>query len=206
MMSYESKYYDCFAGILEKSTQQNSPYNETLKYLNEQFERMSMSEATRVQILSSVLPQMAVQFTSIAMNTALELAKAELSFNLELEGLKEQVRAAKLKNDEADEQRPDRLENLKKQGRLLEAQITKLNTENTLAAAQKSAIDEQVKDNRLIKATSVLADFISTNQAGGMIVPTDMTRYFFDLVYSISARSSVTSAKPNDFSMIQKKT
>lgn len=206
MMSYENKYYDCFAGILEKSTQQNSPYNETLKYLNEQFERMSMSEATRVQILSSVLPQMAVQFTSIAMNTALELAKAELSFNLELEGLKEQVRAAKLKNDEADEQRPDRLENLKKQGRLLEAQITKLNTENTLAAAQKSAIDEQVKDNRLIKATSVLADFISTNQAGGMIVPTDMTRYFFDLVYSISERSSVTSAKPNSFSMRQKKT
>lgn len=206
MMSYENKYYDCFAGILEKSTQQNSPYNETLKYLNEQFERMSMSEATRVQILSSVLPQMAVQFTSIAMNTALELAKAELSFNLELEGLKEQVRAAKLKNDEADEQRPDRLENLKKQGRLLEAQITKLNTENTLAAAQKSAIDEQVKDNRLIKATSVLADFISTNQAGGMIVPTDMTRYFFDLVYSISERSSVTSAKPNSFSMTQKKT
>lgn len=205
-MSYENKYYDCFAGILEKSTQQNSPYNETLKYLNEQFERMSMSEATRVQILSSVLPQMAVQFTSIAMNTALELAKAELSFNLELEGLKEQVRAAKLKNDEADEQRPDRLENLKKQGRLLEAQITKLNTENTLAAAQKSAIDEQVKDNRLIKATSVLADFISTNQAGGMIVPTDMTRYFFDLVYSISERSSVTSAKPNSFSMTQKKT
>lgn len=212
MSEYETKYYECFRGILEKSTEANSPYNETLRFLDEQFNKATMSEALKVQVLSNVLPQMAIQFTSIAMNTALELAKTALSFNSSLQNmqiqneiLQQQKRGVQIDNDSKANQAPDKAENLKKQGRLLEAQIAKLNRENELANTQKQAIDEQVKDNRLIKATSILADFIAGNQAGGMIVPTDMTRYFFDLTDNIAKRSQLSTQKPSGFNMTQRK-
>ena len=99
----------------------------------------------------------------------------------------------------------DRLTGLKKQNELVDAQIKKLKDETELAKSQKEAIDRQVKDNRIIKATSTLGGFISENQAGGMIVPADMTKVFFDMLSGLVKEDLPELAKPAKFDMEKRK-
>lgn len=218
MSGYTQKYKECLGEILAKSISPDLPYSQVMDFVKNQLELSTLSENAKVNIISQILPQMAIQFTSIAMNAAIEVATREQTSEVELEnlkrqgevinaniaGIKEQTRGARIKNDTDEEQRPIKLENLKRQGELLAGQIAKLNKETTLSQTQQDAINAQVSDNRLIKAMGVLGDFIAGNQAGGMIVPPDMSRYFFDLIDATAKRSGAVGTKPSTYDMAKR--
>ncbi|AQW81358.1 hypothetical protein CPIN17260_1069 [Campylobacter pinnipediorum subsp. pinnipediorum] len=216
--NYNEVYKERLKDLLELSTKKDSPYSETIKFLEEKFNEYNITNDYRIKILIALLPQMTLQFTQTAMQVALQLADEDLSFAVKLEnlkkqgsamdanieGIKEQTKNQEIKNAKLSEQRADELENLKKQGRMLEAQIKKLEKENKLAQSQQEAIDRQVKDNRVIKVLSVLGSFIEGNQQGGMIVPSDMTKFFFDLQSEL-IKNDVSITKPTEMKMTERK-
>ncbi|WP_159071331.1 hypothetical protein [Campylobacter concisus] len=203
--------------LLKLSIGADTPYQETLKYLDDCFEKYEIPNQHRINVLSQMLPLITTQFTITAMQTGLELTQQDLSFELSLknlekqaaamdaniEGIKEQTRNTKLKNNELEAQAADKLENLKEQNNLLRAQIAKLAKEQALAESQQRAVDRQVIDNRIIKSMSVLGNFIAENQAGGMIVPSDMTKYLFNMVHAL-IKNDITIDENKNFTMTKK--
>ena len=198
-MDFKNAYLERTRELLKLSIGADTPYQETLN------------------VLSQMLPLITTQFTITAMQTGLELTQQDLSFELSLknlekqaaamdaniEGIKEQTRNTKLKNDELEAQAADKLENLKEQNNLLRAQIAKLAKEQALAESQQRAVDRQVIDNRIIKSMSVLGNFIAENQAGGMIVPSDMTKYLFNMVHAL-IKNDITIDENKNFIMTKK--
>lgn len=216
-MDFKNAYLERTIELLKLSIGADTPYQETLKYLDDCFEKYEIPNQHRINVLSQMLPLITTQFTITAMQTGLELTQQDLSFELSLkniekqaaamdaniEGIKEQTRNTKLKNDELEAQAADKLENLKEQNNLLRAQIAKLAKEQALAESQQRAVDRQVIDNRIIKSMSVLGNFIAENQAGGMIVPSDMTKYLFNMVHAL-IKNDITIDENKNFTMTKK--
>jgi len=216
-MDFKNVYLERTRELLKLSIGADTPYQETLKYLDDCFEKYEIPNQHRINVLSQMLPLITTQFTITAMQTGLELTQQDLSFELSLknlekqaaamdaniEGIKEQTRNTKLKNDELEAQAADKLENLKEQNNLLRAQIAKLAKEQALAESQQRAVDRQVIDNRIIKSMSVLGNFIAENQAGGMIVPSDMTKYLFNMVHAL-IKNDITIDENKNFTMTKK--
>lgn len=202
---FRQTYLDIFKSTLDATTSATTPYQKVVDYLNEQYDKFNITNEARLKNISSILANITVSFTAQAMAQAMELAYRELTFDEEMKGLKEQTKTARLKNEELEKGMPDRLTGLKKQNELIDAQIKKLSDETALAKSQKEAIDRQVKDNRVIKATSTLGGFISENQAGGMIVPADMTRTFFDMAFGLIKEDLPSLTKPTKFEMEKRK-
>ena len=194
-MDFKNAYLERTRELLKLSIGADTPYQETLKYLDDCFEKYEIPNQHRINVLSQMLPLITTQFTITAMQTGLELTQQDLSFELSLknlekqaaamdaniEGIKEQTRNTKLKNDELEAQAADKLENLKEQ----------------------RAVDRQVIDNRIIKSMSVLGNFIAENQAGGMIVPSDMTKYLFNMVHAL-IKNDITIDENKNFTMTKK--
>lgn len=216
-MDFKNAYLERTRELLKLSIGTDTPYQETLKYLDDCFEKYEIPNQHRINVLSQMLPLITTQFTITAMQTGLELTQQDLSFELSLknlekqaaamdaniEGIKEQTRNTKLKNNELEAQAADKLENLKEQNNLLRAQIAKLAKEQALAESQQRAVDRQVIDNRIIKSMSVLGNFIAENQAGGMIVPSDMTKYLFNMVHAL-IKNDITIDENKNFTMTKK--
>ena len=85
----------------------------------------------------------------------------------------------------------------------MRAQIAKLAKEQALAESQQRAVDRQVIDNRIIKSMAVIGNFIPENQNGGLLVPSDMIRYLFDLIHAFIA-GDITVDKIKNFTMTKK--
>lgn len=253
-VNFNNTYKEITKELLDLSINENAPYNKMLEFLTLKMDEYQINNEQKIRVLSSILPQMTLQFTSIAMQTAVEVTREELNINPTLENLKkqgrlleaqisklvaeerlvisqqseneeqrsvklsnlrkqglaldkniegiaEQIRSSRIKNAEAEEQRADKLANLKKQGRLLEAQIAKLTKEQELAHSQQRAIDKQVVDNRLIKVGSMLSDYLSTNQTGGLNMPTGMHKFYMDLLYEMIKSDISGISKVTDFTM-----
>ncbi len=216
-MDFKNAYLERTRELLKLSIGADTPYQETLKYLDDCFEKYEIPNQHRINVLSQMLPLITTQFTITAMQTGLELTQQDLSFELSLknlekqaaamdaniEGIKEQTRNTKLKNDELEAQAAGKLENLKEQNNLLRAQIAKLAKEQALAESQQRAVDRQVIDNRIIKSMAVIGNFIPENQNGGLLVPSDMIRYLFDLIHAF-IEGDITVDKIKNFTMTKK--
>lgn len=216
-MDFKNAYLERTRELLKLSIGADTPYQETLKYLDNCFEKYEIPNQHRINVLSQMLPLITTQFTITAMQTGLELTQQDLSFELSLknlekqaaamdaniEGIKEQTRNTKLKNDELEAQAAGKLENLKEQNNLLRAQIAKLAKEQALAESQQRAVDRQVIDNRIIKSMAVIGNFIPENQNGGLLVPSDMIRYLFDLIHAF-IEGDITVDKIKNFTMTKK--
>ena len=202
---FRQAYLEIFKSTLDATTSATTPYQKAVDYLNEQYDKFNITNEARLKNISSILANITVSFTAQAMAQAMELAYRELTFDEEMKGLKEQTKNAQLKNEELERGMNDRLTGLKKQNDLIDAQIQKLKDETELAKSQKQAIDKQVKDNRVIKATSTLGGFISENQVGRMIVPADMTRIFFDMIFGLVKEDLPDLTKPSKFEMEERK-
>ena len=74
------------------------------------------------------------------------------------------------------------LEQLDKQLELMGHQVDKAEGDAAYVAAQKTALEEQVVDNRKIKALDSLADTYGTFGAGGLTVSSDMWEVYFEIV------------------------
>ena len=78
------------------------------------------------------------------------------------------------------------LEQQDKQLALMGHQVDKAAGDAAYVAAQKTAMEEQVVDNRRIKALDSLADTYGTAMAGGIKVTTEMWTTYFDIVTDLA--------------------
>lgn len=172
MLDFKEKYKECTKELLALSVGENTPYKAALDFFEEKFLEYKIPEEKRIQFYATMLPNITMAFTTSAMQIGLELAYKHMTFDTELDGLKKQNKAldenikgieaqtknTQIRNAELEEQRPFKLIAAQKQNDLLDAQIQKLKDETALAKSQQQAIDRQVIDNRLIKASATLKE------------------------------------------------
>jgi|GEM_PF-726717 hypothetical protein len=214
---FKESYEQATRDLLALSINENTPYKTTLKFLDEQFEKYEIPALHRVNVLSNMLPAITTQFTIAAMQLALEITSKNLSFEVELEnlkkqgvameanieGIREQTKTTVLKNTEAQEQLADRNENLKLQNKLLQAQIDKLNKEQKLAQSQQEAVDQQVKDNRIIKAFGALLSHNAETLHGGLVLPEGLIKMPFDLIHQL-IKKDISVSPPTSYTITKR--
>lgn len=88
------------------------------------------------------------------------------------------------------------LEQQSKQLDILSAQIEKANYDAEYVLAQTKALEEQVIDNRKIKALDSMADTYGTFGAGGISVHSDMWGAYFDIVVDLAGGAAPTNVTP----------
>ena len=84
---------------------------------------------------------------------------------------------------------------------LTKAQTEKTKAEAKLAQEQQAAVNEQVKDNRIIKAGMMTGDFMQNVSNGQLSVPSDMFEFFFNIVYEIVKKGGVDIKKVANFNL-----
>ena len=72
-------------------------------------------------------------------------------------------------------------------------QATKVGNEASYVGAQQTAMEEQVIDNRIIKALSSLSDTYGTFGSGGLTMSSDMWAKYFELVELLAGGIAPTS-------------
>ena len=58
-----------------------------------------------------------------------------------------------------------------------------------------------MKDNRIIKAGMMTGDFVQNVSNGQLAVPSDMYKFFFEIVYEIAKKGGVELTKPGSYNL-----
>lgn len=156
-VDFRNSYDTNFASILALTISDNTPYQATLDFLSTKLDDLTIRDDQKAQITAQMLSQMTIAFTQAAMQTAISLTDKDIMSETTLD-------------------------NTKKQGIILDKQATKLDADTELVAAQQVAIQQQVIDNRFIKAGSILGDYFGTVGAGGLKVDSTMNTALFNIM------------------------
>ena len=194
VINYKENFVENFEAILASSTGERSIYQKALAHIKTEFDNFQITDDARAKFITSLMAEMTIAFTTKAMEAASDVATKALTLEKELEALE-------LKNQGL----RDRLE-LDKQNLQMQIELTKAQTEKTkaeakLAQEQQAAVNEQVKDNRIIKAGMMTGDFMQNVSNGNLSVPSDMYEFFFNIVYEIAKKGGVDIKKVANFNL-----
>ncbi|ERJ31099.1 hypothetical protein [Campylobacter concisus] len=194
VINYKENFVENFEAILASSTGERSIYQKALAHIKSEFDNFQITDDARAKFITSLMAEMTIAFTTKAMEAASDVATKALTLEKELEALE-------LKNQGL----RDRLE-LDKQNLQMQIELTKAQTEKTkaeakLAQEQQAAVNEQVKDNRIIKAGMMTGDFMQNVSNGQLSVPSDMYEFFFNIVYEIAKKGGVDIKKVANFNL-----
>lgn len=194
VINYKENFVENFEAILASSTGERSIYQKALVHIKTEFDNFQITDDARAKFITSLMAEMTIAFTTKAMEAASDVATKALTLEKELEALE-------LKNQGL----RDRLE-LDKQNLQMQIELTKAQTEKTkaeakLAQEQQAAVNEQVKDNRIIKAGMMTGDFMQNVSNGQLSVPSDMYEFFFNIVYEIAKKGGVDIKKVANFNL-----
>lgn len=194
VINYKDNFVENFEAILASSTGERSIYQKALAHIKTEFDNFQITDDARAKFITSLMAEMTIAFTTKAMEAASDVATKALTLEKELEALE-------LKNQGL----RDRLE-LDKQNLQMQIELTKAQTEKTkaeakLAQEQQAAVNEQVKDNRIIKAGMMTGDFMQNVSNGQLSVPSDMYEFFFNIVYEIAKKGGVDIKKVANFNL-----
>ena len=194
MINYKENFVENFEVILASSTGERSIYQKALAHIKTEFDNFQITDDARAKFITSLMAEMTIAFTTKAMEAASDVATKALTLEKELEALE-------LKNQGL----RDRLE-LDKQNLQMQIELTKAQTEKTkaeakLAQEQQAAVNEQVKDNRIIKAGMMTGDFMQNVSNGQLSVPSDMYEFFFNIVYEIAKKGGIDIKKVANFNL-----
>ena len=194
VINYKDNFVENFEAILASSTGERSIYQKALAHIKTEFDNFQITDDARAKFITSLMAEMTIAFTTKAMEAASDVATKALTLEKELEALE-------LKNQGL----RDRLE-LDKQNLQMQIELTKAQTEKTkaeakLAQEQQVAVNEQVKDNRIIKAGMMTGDFMQNVSNGQLSVPSDMYEFFFNIVYEIAKKGGVDIKKVANFNL-----
>ena len=194
VINYKENFVENFEVILASSTGERSIYQKALAHIKTEFDNFQITDDARAKFITSLMAEMTIAFTTKAMEAASDVATKALTLEKELEALE-------LKNQGL----RDRLEldkqNLQMQIELTKAQTEKTKAETKLAQEQQVAVNEQVKDNRIIKAGMMTGDFMQNVSNGQLSVPSDMFEFFFNIVYEIVKKGGVDIKKVANFNL-----
>ena len=193
-INYKENVVENFEVILASSTGERSIYQKALAHIKTEFDNFQITDDARAKFITSLMAEITIAFTTKAMEAASDVATKALTLEKELEALE-------LKNQGL----RDRLE-LDKQNLQMQIELTKAQTEKTkaeakLAQEQQAAVNEQVKDNRIIKAGMMTGDFMQNVSNGQLSVPSDMYEFFFNIVYEIAKKGGVDIKKVANFNL-----
>ena len=204
--NFKKAYLENFKEILRAATSPESPFAKTTQYIDEQFDKYNIGDDARARTISGLLADLSINFTQNAMQNALELAQKEMTFEQELralqlrnQGLEKELDVLELKNKYMKEKHPLEIKQLEAQNDLTAAQIEKIKAEQRLAEEQHKAIERQVKDNRIIKAASILGDFLQNLAQRDLIPPASMNEHFFNLLAAITKGDGITAKPITDY-------
>ena len=194
VINYKENFVENFEAILASSTGERSIYQKALAHIKTEFDNFQITDDARAKFITSLMAEMTIAFTTKAMEAASDVATKALTLEKELEALE-------LKNQGL----RDRLE-LDKQNLQMQIELTKAQTEKTkaeakLAQEQQAAVNEQVKDNRIIKAGIMTGDFMQNVSNGQLSVPSDMYEFFFNIVYEIAKKGGIDIKKVANFNL-----
>jgi len=193
-INYKDNFVENFEAILESSTGERSIYQKSLAHIKTEFDNFQITDDARAKFITSLMAEITIAFTTKAMEAASDVATKALTLEKELEALE-------LKNQGL----RDRLEldkqNLQMQIELTKAQTEKTKAETKLAQEQQAAVNEQVKDNRIIKAGMMTGDFMQNVSNGQLSVPSDMYKFFFSIVYEIAKKGGIELEKVTNFNL-----
>ena len=194
VINYKENFVENFEAILASSTGERSIYQKALAHIKTEFDNFQITDDARAKFITSLMAEMTIAFTTKAIEAASDVATKALTLEKELEALE-------LKNQGL----RDRLE-LDKQNLQMQIELTKAQTEKTkaeakLAQEQQAAVNEQVKDNRIIKAGMMTGDFMQNVSNGQLSVPSDMYEFFFSIVYEIAKKGGVDIKKVANFNL-----
>ena len=194
VINYKENFVENFEAILASNTGERSIYQKALAHIKTEFDNFQITDDARAKFITSLMAEMTIAFTTKAMEAASDVATKALTLEKELEALE-------LKNQGL----RDRLE-LDKQNLQMQIELTKAQTEKTkaeakLAQEQQAAVNEQVKDNRIIKAGMMTGDFMQNVSNGQLSVPSDMYEFFFNIVYEIAKKGGVDIKKVANFNL-----
>ena len=194
VINYKENFVENFEAILASSTGERSIYQKALAHIKTEFDNFQITDDARAKFITSLMAEMTIAFTTKAMEAASDVATKALTLEKELEALE-------LKNQGL----RDRLE-LDKQNLQMQIELTKAQTEKTkaeakLAQEQQAAVNEQVKDNRIIKAGMMTGDFMQNVSNAQLSVPSDMYEFFFNIVYEIAKKGGVDIKKVANFNL-----
>lgn len=194
VINYKENFVENFEAILASSTGERSIYQKALAHIKSEFDNFEITDDARAKFITSLMAEMTIAFTTKAMEAASDVATKALTLEKELEALE-------LKNQGL----RDRLEldkqNLQMQIELTKAQTEKTKAETKLAQEQQVAVNEQVKDNRIIKAGMMTGDFMQNVSNGQLSVPSDMYKFFFSIVYEIAKKGGIELEKVTNFNL-----
>ena len=194
VINYKENFVENFEVILASSTGERSIYQKALAHIKTEFDNFQITDDARAKFITSLMAEMTIAFTTKAMEAASDVATKALTLEKELEALE-------LKNQGL----RDRLEldkqNLQMQIELTKAQTEKTKAETKLAQEQQAAVNEQVKDNRIIKAGMMTGDFMQNVSNGQLSVPSDMYKFFFSIVYEIVKKGGIELEKVTNFNL-----
>ena len=193
-INYKENFVENFEVILASSTGERSIYQKALAHIKTEFDNFQITDDARAKFITSLMAEITIAFTTKAMEAASDVATKALTLEKELEALE-------LKNQGL----RDRLE-LDKQNLQMQIELTKAQTEKTkaeakLAQEQQAAVNEQVKDNRIIKAGMMTGDFMQNVSNGQLSVPSDMYEFFFNIVYEIAKKGGADIKKVANFNL-----
>ena len=176
--NYITEYTEAYEIVLAQSMEslsagKDTPLEKLFTLIDESgddttsIEKLSMKKDAYMQLLSTVTAQ--------SQKTAQTLVEKKFKFGTEL-----LLQAnSKLQSD--------------KQLEILEQNYSKLIKEVAYLEAQKTALEEQVIDNRRIKSADSMGETYGTAMAGGLTVSQDMWTKYFDMVQELSDAGSVPS-------------
>lgn len=151
------------------------------------------SENTK-ETLSQTFNQ-AIAVVNIGLKLPKEIQELDAKIDLVEEQTKEVTESIK---DRKDKRQPE-ITILNKQASLIDEQINKLKKDIAYVEAQKGAMEEQVEDNKLIKAMDSLSDMIATLGNGGLVPNTKMFETFFKMNKTLTGEEL-----PGDYSVTKK--
>ena len=193
-VNYKEKFVENFETILGSSTGERSIYKKALEHIKTEFDNFQITDEARAKFITSLMAEITIAFTTRAMDAASDVATKALTLEKELEALE-------LKNQGLRDRLTLDKQNLQMQIDLTQAQIEKTKAETELAKEQHAAVKEQVKDNRIIKAGMMTGDFVQNVSNGQLTVPSDMYKFFFEIVYEIAKKGGVELTKPGSYNL-----
>lgn len=193
-INYKENFVENFEVILASSTGERSIYQKALAHIKTEFDNFQITDDARAKFITSLMAEITIAFTTKAMEAASDVATKALTLEKELEALE-------LKNQGLRDRLDLDKQNLQMQIELTKAQTEKTKAEAKLAQEQQAAVNEQVKDNRIIKAGMMTGDFMQNISNGQLSVPSDMYEFFFNIVYEIVKKGGVDIKKVANFNL-----
>lgn len=184
---YKQEINNIYKELLEEASKNNF-FVETLKRSTDALNSLSISEEKKAEFTISLYAQNTELTLSRTFEQALAILEKCLKLPKELEELDNKVDLIEAQKDEVLVQTRDKankspieIEVLKKQKDLITKQIEKLQKDIDYVVSQKEKMEEQVGDNKIIKAMDSMADMISTLGTGGLVLPQTAMEVFFQL-------------------------